>query len=56
LTAYFDVADVVESARDSGLWSIDGTTKACTGDGIHETANCYMRIRNSGAVNASLIQ
>jgi hypothetical protein len=54
----FEVADVVESARDSGLWKTPtdsaGITAAVTGDGTHETPYGYGLIQNSGAINPTL--
>jgi lysophospholipase L1-like esterase len=37
LAAYVEVADTVESARNSGLWKADGTTSKYTTDGTHPT-------------------
>ncbi len=33
--AYFEVADVCESARNSGLWKVTGVANGYTDDGIH---------------------
>lgn len=39
LTGYFETADLVESARNSGLWAADGTPNRYTSDGLHPNAN-----------------
>ncbi len=51
---YFDIADVVESARNSGIWKADGTPGKWTADGTHETAFAYQEIVNSGVINPAL--
>lgn len=38
---YLEVADKVESARDSGLWVVNGSANYATADGIHPTAASY---------------
>ncbi|AGL13874.1 SGNH/GDSL hydrolase family protein [Actinoplanes sp. N902-109] len=38
LLGYFEVADTVETARNSGLWKVNGTANYLTNDGIHPTA------------------
>jgi len=35
---YFETADAVESARNSGTWKVDGTANKYTSDGIHPSA------------------
>jgi lysophospholipase L1-like esterase len=35
LTGYFDVADAVESARNSGKWIVTGAANYATSDGLH---------------------
>lgn len=46
---YFDIADVVESARDSGLWKVSGG--ALTADGVHiYPAASEDVVKNSGAI------
>ena len=42
----FDLADVVESARDSGLWKAPGYTA----DGLHESQLASLAIANSRAI------
>lgn len=49
-TACFEIADVVESARDSGKWQVDGTASKYTADGVHATTFAYSAIVSSGAV------
>lgn len=58
IVACFDVADAMETARNSGLWKNvgDGTaTAAMTGDGLHASAFGYNRVKLAGAINLSLI-
>lgn len=35
LTGYFDVADTIESARNSGIWKVNGSAFYYTTDGLH---------------------
>lgn len=46
VSGVFELADVVESARDSGLWKAPGYTA----DGLHETQLAYISYSNSGAL------
>ena len=48
---YFEVADVVESARNSGKWKAPNYTA----DGLHELPAGYLTIQNSGAVNPAVL-
>lgn len=53
---YFEIADVLESARDSGLWNCPvaggGTANAVlTGDGLHSLQAGCLLIKNSGVIN-----
>lgn len=48
---FYDVADQVESARDSGKWWVTGAANGTTLDGLHSIQAGYLRIKNSGAVN-----
>jgi hypothetical protein len=58
LWAYFEVADAVESARDSGLWKAPtgstGIYSPVTGDGTHETPYGYSLIQLSNAIDPTL--
>ena len=47
---YFEVADQVETARDSGIWQPNFTF-----EGIHEVQAGYLAIKNSGAINTAVI-
>jgi hypothetical protein len=47
MTGYFELADRVESSRDSGKWIAPGYTT----DGTHETATANIAIKTSGAIN-----
>ena len=58
IVACFDVADVMETARNSGKWKNvgDGTaTAAMTGDGTHEGAFSYNLVKLSNAIDLSVI-
>jgi lysophospholipase L1-like esterase len=46
-----EVADQVESARNSGRWKAPGFTA----DGTHPTQSGYLTIKNSGAINTNAI-
>ncbi|WP_189464899.1 SGNH/GDSL hydrolase family protein, partial [Mesorhizobium sp. M2D.F.Ca.ET.223.01.1.1] len=52
---FFEIADQVESARNSGKWWVTGGANATTSDGLHSTQAGYLRIKNSGAVDPSRI-
>lgn len=57
LWEYFEVADLMETARDSGIWKNvgDGSAPvAMTGDGLHETPYAYNLIKLSGNINTTL--
>jgi lysophospholipase L1-like esterase len=41
LTGYFEFADAVESARDSGKWKVTGSSFGYTADGTHESIGGY---------------
>ena len=47
-TGYYEIADVVESSRDSGLWA--GASPPNTLDGLHPSESGYALIASSGAV------
>lgn len=52
---YFEIADQVESARDSSLWNANGVTANWyTQDGIHESQTACLAIKNSGCINPAL--
>ncbi|RTM07420.1 MAG: SGNH/GDSL hydrolase family protein [Hyphomicrobiales bacterium] len=52
---FFEIADQVESARNSGKWWVTGVANATTSDGLHSTQAGYLRIKNSGAVDVNRI-
>lgn len=52
---YFEIADQVESSRNSGKWWVTGVALATTADGLHGTQASYLRIKNNGAIDTSLI-
>ena len=51
LAGYFEVANVVESSQDSGIWKVPGYTT----DGVHETTAANIIIENSGVFATSSI-
>lgn len=48
---YVEVADQVESARNSGLW----IAPSYTTDGLHESNTANVAIKNSGAINPAAL-
>ncbi|RUU75102.1 SGNH/GDSL hydrolase family protein [Mesorhizobium sp. M7A.F.Ca.MR.362.00.0.0] len=48
---FFEIADQVEIARNSGKWKSDGTAAKWTADGLHGTPFAYQAIQDSGAVD-----
>ncbi len=52
LTGYFEVADVVESSRNSGLWKTP--TPAYTTDFIHETQAGNLAIKSSKVIDPAI--
>jgi hypothetical protein len=57
LWQYFEIADIMETARNSGIWKNVGdgsATAAMTGDGLHEVPFSYNLIRLSGNINLAL--
>lgn len=51
LAGYFDVADALESSRNSGKWKVNGTPFYATVDGLHPSQTGYTLVRDSGAIN-----
>lgn len=52
---YFEIADQVESASNSGKWWVTGVAQATTLEGLHGIQASYLRIKNSGAIDTALI-
>lgn len=50
LDGYFDTADVLETARNSGIWATPPTP---TADGAHPNQAAYLAVQSSGAINAA---
>lgn len=50
VSGVFELADVTESARDSGLWKAPGYTSGSPG--LHETQKGYVAYANSGVLRA----
>lgn len=55
MTGYLEIADVVESARDSGKWAVDGTADWYTDDGVHETNDANIAIKDAAPPGAPTI-
>lgn len=47
LNGVIEVADVLESSRNSGFWAVNGTANAYTADGIHATQYGYMSVERT---------
>lgn len=52
---YFEIADVLESARDSGKWAVNGSPNYLTNDGIHEVNTANILVANSAVPGAPTI-
>lgn len=50
LDGYFEVADLVESARDSEKWKLFSTANYITDDGTHPNDNGHIWLRDSGVI------
>lgn len=50
-TGYFECADVLESARNSGIWKVP----AYTADGLHPTSAGYQLVTDSNVIDDALI-
>lgn len=48
---YFEIADQIESARNSGKWKVDGTNFKYTADGLHPSVFAHALIAASGAID-----
>jgi hypothetical protein len=48
ISGVFEVADQIESSRDSGLWKVSGAAFGYTADGLHENSNGFTQIELSG--------
>ncbi|MER9436724.1 hypothetical protein NKJ04_17675 [Mesorhizobium sp. M0618] len=48
---FFEIADQVSTARNSGKWKFDGTAGKWTADGLHASAYGYQAIQDSGVVD-----
>jgi len=47
---YFDIADALETSRNSGIWKVTGVANAYTPDGTHPNTTSSLMIRDSGVV------
>lgn len=50
LTDCFDVADAIETSRDSGIWRVTGAANGYTADGIHPNTDGSLLIPASGVI------
>jgi hypothetical protein len=50
LDGYFELADLIESSRDSGKWRTFETENYITDDGTHPNDNGHMWIRDQGLI------
>jgi lysophospholipase L1-like esterase len=48
---YFEISDLVETARDSSIWPANGTANYATSDGIHESPAYYGVVQSSGVID-----
>jgi lysophospholipase L1-like esterase len=55
LHAVLDLADTVESARNSGKWSVDGTASKWTTDGLHPSAYAHAQAAAAAAPYLGLL-
>ncbi|WP_214010161.1 SGNH/GDSL hydrolase family protein [Ancylobacter sonchi] len=51
LHAVFDVADALESSRNSGKWKVNGTANWLTADGLHPNRAGYLQVRDARAID-----
>lgn len=51
LDAAYEVADQVETARNSGIWKAPGYTA----DGLHGSQTAYLAIKNSNAISPAIL-
>jgi hypothetical protein len=51
---YFEIADALESARDSGKWKVTGAANGYTADGTHSNQAGYKLIRTLGVVDPNV--
>jgi hypothetical protein len=50
-SGYMEIADQIETSRNSGKWKFDGTAFKYTADGLHPSVFAHAAIAASGAVN-----
>jgi hypothetical protein len=56
IDGYFDVADALETARDSGKWIVNGTANFYVAEGIHETFNGTVKIQTAEVIRRKRIR
>ena len=56
VSGYFDIADALETFRNSGIWVTTGVANYYTDDGVHPSPKGHDRVQAFGAVNSSRIK
>ena len=51
LSGYFDVADAIETTRNSGVWKVTGSANGYTADGVHPNTEGSVLVRESHNVD-----
>ena len=54
LTGYYDVADAIETSRNSGIWRVTGLANGYTPDGTHPNTPGSLLVPASGVIPPSL--
>jgi hypothetical protein len=56
VTGFFEMADLAESARDSGVWPVNGAANWSTADGVHPSQRLVQVFKDSGVVRPRLLR
>jgi len=56
VVGFFDVADAMETFRNSGIWLTNGTANFYTDDGVHPSPAGHDRVQRLRAVNTDVIK
>lgn len=51
LEGYFDVADAIETSRNSGIWRVTGSANGYTADGIHPNTPGSLLVSAAGVID-----
>lgn len=54
LGGIIEMADQLESYRNSGLWPVNGQANYFTSDGLHASQNGYLRVSTMSVVRQAL--